>query len=89
MPEGSRVWTGSVEQGIWSTNSCGDWNDPNGTATFGEVQESGIGWIFFVAIACIEHARLYGFSPTLLVRGILGDYNFGGEVDAADYTVWA
>jgi len=58
------VWTGTEDDGTWSNNSCGDWNDPLGLGNVG-FASSANGWIVASTLTCNQSARLYGISPAI------------------------
>ncbi len=84
VPVGTRVWSGSVEQGIWSGNSCGDWNDPNRNASLGVTSLIGPGWLNGGQQVCAQPARLYGLGPVLTVVPEPGDMNQDGNLTVDD-----
>lgn len=87
VPDGIRVWTGTVGYGFKFIETCGNWLNPNVSGMTGSPSVNNANWLANVPQSCSGSARLYAVSPALVVPQP-GDFNGNGTVDAADYVVW-
>jgi len=84
VAEGTKVWSGTTGSGSWGAISCGGWNNPSSTGTYGVASSSNLGWIETNAQSCSQPARLYGISPVLTVPDS-ADFNGDNVVDGFDF----